>query len=204
MSWKSSVIEGNTYTLLEAEALIKQGKEAGEKKKEEAVMILNHKETLDYIIKNVSIFQKISIAKLEDIHCILTKDLEISKGLRKSPVGITGTIYRPLDNIFQIKEALEKACQTVNQEKNIFSKTIILMLLIAYIQPFTDGNKRTSRLAANAILMSHNACPLSYRSIDEKEYKKAVVFFYEQNNLNYFKQLFIEQFKFSVRNYFRT
>jgi len=102
------------------------------------------------------------------------------------------------------KEALEKTCQVVNKEKNIFSKAIILMILVAYIQPFNDGNKRTSRLIANAILMAHNVCPLSYRNIDEKEYKKAIILFYEQNNLNYFKKLFIEQFEFAVKNYFRA
>jgi len=76
------------------------------------------------------------------------------------------------------------------------------MLLIAYIQPFEDGNKRTSRLMGNAVLLAHDICPLSYRSVKDSEYKKAVLLFYEQNNISYFKQLFIEQFKFAVNNYF--
>ncbi|MFH1457270.1 MAG: Fic family protein [Patescibacteria group bacterium] len=203
LSWKSSVIEGNTYTLLETESLIKHGIKAKGHKKEEAIMILNHKYTLDYIRKNLTSFKKISISKLEDIHRLLTNNLNIQHGLRNIPVGITGTIYQPLDNNHQIREALEKTCKIVNQEKNIFSQAVILMLLIAYIQPFVDGNKRTSRLVANAILIANNICPLSYRSVDEEEYKKAVILFYEQNNLNYFKQLFIKQFEFAVKNYFK-
>lgn len=202
LSWKSSAIEGNTYTLLETEFLIKQNKEAQGHKKEEAIMILNHKRTLDYIRKNLATFKKITVSKLEDIHFLLTKDLKISRGLRKSPVGITGTAYRPIDNVFQIQEALEKTCKIVNQEKNIFAKAIVLMAMIAYIQPFDDGNKRTGRLAANAILMAYNNCPLSYRSVSEEEYKKAVILFYEQNNISYFKELFIEQLEFAVKNYF--
>ncbi|MBU4057052.1 Fic family protein, partial [Patescibacteria group bacterium] len=82
-------------------------------------------------------------------------------------------------------------------------KAVIAMILIAYIQPFEDGNKRTSRLTGNAILMAHDICPLSYRNMDEVEYKKAVILFYEQNNIGYFKKLFIEQFEFAVKNYFR-
>jgi len=74
--------------------------------------------------------------------------------------------------------------------------------MISYIQPFEDGNKRTGRILANAILLANNYCPLSYRSIDESEYKKAVIIFYENNSLNYFKDLFIEQFKFAVNKYF--
>lgn len=202
LSWKSSSIEGNTYTLLETESLIRQNKSAYGHKKEEAIMILNHKKTLDYIRKNISSYKKMTVAKLEDIHFLLTKDLKIARGLRKAPVGITGTAYRPLDNIFQIKEALEKTCKVINKEKNVFNKAVILMAMIAYIQPFDDGNKRTGRLSSNAILMVYNICPLSYRSVSEEEYKKAVILFYEQNNISYFKNLFMEQFEFAVKNYF--
>lgn len=204
LSWKSSQIEGNTYTLLETELLIKENKEAKGHKREEAMMILNHKRTLEYIRSNKSNFKKITVSKIEDVHSLLVKNLKVSKGLRKSVVGIVGTAYKPLDNIFQIKEALEKTCKLVNGESDPFAKAIILSIMIAYIQPFEDGNKRTSRMASNAILMAYNICPLSYRSVDEAEYKKAVILFYEQNNINYFKRLFVEQFEFAVKNYFQT
>jgi len=203
LSWKSSQIEGNTYSLLETEALIKEKAEARGHKKEEAIMILNHKETFDYINHNRSDFRKISISKIEDIHYLLTKNLGIARGLRKTAVGITGTKYRPLDNNHQILEVMQKTCKLVNKDSNPFSKALLLSLLIAYIQPFEDGNKRTSRLIANAILLAHDICPLSYRNVNEIEYKKAVVLFYEQNNLTYFKKLFIEQFEFAVENYFK-
>lgn len=204
LSWKSSQIEGNTYTLLETEILIKNKKEAKGHKKEEAVMILNHKRALDFIMGNKNIFRKISVSKIEDLHSLLTEGLGISRNLRKRAVGIVGTKYKPLDNQFQIKEALEKTCELVNQEKNSFAKALILSVMVAYIQPFEDGNKRTSRMISNAVLLAHRVCPLSYRSVDEGEYKKAVILFYEQNNLSYFKQLFIEQFEFAVENYFSS
>ena len=85
-----------------------------------------------------------------------------------------------------------------------FSKAIFMILMISYIQPFEDGNKRASRLLGNAILLANNACPLSYRSINEADYKKAVIIFYEQNSARLFKELFIEQFKFAVSNYFQA
>lgn len=201
-SWKSSKIEGNTYSLLETEQLIKNQQEASGHTKEEAVMILNHKKTLDYIGNNKKDFQSVSVAKIENIHSLLVDDLNVTKNLRKTLVGITGTNYKPLDNEFQIKEALEKTCKLVNETKDVFEKAIVLMLLIAYIQPFVDGNKRTSRLSGNAILQSFGSCPLSYRSMDEGEYKKAMLLFYEQNNISYFKDLFLKQFEFAVENYF--
>lgn len=202
LSWKSSQIEGNTYSLLETEALIKHQTEAPGHKKTEATMILNHKRALEYIKQNKQQFLKISVAKLEEIHSLLTNDLDIPRNLRTTAVGIIGTKYQPLDNQHQILEAVEQACVLVNHEPNPFAKAIIISLLIAYIQPFKDGNKRTSRLIANAVLLAYNCCPLSYRNVSEVEYKKAVILFYEQNNLVYFKQLFIEQFEFAVNNYF--
>ncbi len=74
--------------------------------------------------------------------------------------------------------------------------------VVTDIQPFVDGNKRTSRLSGNAILQSFDSCPLSYRSMDEVEYKKAILLFYEQNNISYFKELFLKQFEFAMENYF--
>lgn len=201
-SWKSSEIEGNTYSLLETEQLIKNHKEAEGHTKEEAVMILNHKNALDYIRNNKEDFQSVSVAKIENIHSLLVDDLNITKGLRKTLVGITGTSFRPLDNEFQIRESLENTCKLVNEIENVFEKVVILMLLIAYIQPFVDGNERTSRLSGNAILQSFDCCPLSYRSMDDIAYKKAILLFYEQNNISYFKELFLRQFEFAVENYF--
>ncbi|MBI5755265.1 Fic family protein [Candidatus Peregrinibacteria bacterium] len=165
-------------------------------------MILNHKAALDYIRKNVEIFKTVNVSKIDNVHSLLTSNLNILCGLRNRTVGITGTKYRPLDTIFQIREMLEHMCSLINSEKNPFSKAVLIMILIAYIQPFEDGNKRTSRLMGNAVLMAYDICPLSYRSVDEVEYKKAVILFYEQNNIGYFKKLFIEQFEFAIKNYF--
>lgn len=202
LSWKSSQIEGNTYSLLDTEVLIKDNIEAEGHKKEEAIMILNHKKSLEYIFENSDYFKKLTLAKIEELHAVLVDNLSVAKGLRKSPVGIVGTNYKPLFNQHQIKEAMEKLIKTINSTENVIEKALITVLMISYIQPFEDGNKRTGRILANAILYANNYCPLSYRSIKDSEYKKAVIIFYENNSLDYFKKIFIEQFKFAVDKYF--
>lgn len=202
LSWKSSRIEGNTYSLIDTEILIKENKEARGHKKEEAIMILNHKSALDYIFKNKKEFKKINIRKIENIHSLIVEEFNVSKGLRKRIVGITGTKYRPLDNQYQIREALEKMTKIINRLTDPFSRALIAIILLSYIQPFEDGNKRTARLLGNAILLANGVCPLSFRSVNEADYKKAVLLFYEQNSARFFKDLFIEQYKFSVKNYF--
>lgn len=202
LSWKSSQIEGNTYSLLETERLLKDKETAAGKTKDEATMLLNHKDALDFIIKNPNYINPLNVSSIEDIHSILVKDLDISRNIRSRRVGISGTNYKPLDNEFQIKEAVESTCKLINSKKNVFEKALLSLVLISYIQPFSDGNKRTARIISNAILINNHFCPISFRTIDSIEYKKAMLVFYEQTNISPFKKVFIGQFEFAVNTYF--
>lgn len=202
LSWKSSQIEGNTYSLLETERLFKEKETAQGKNKDEAVMLLNHKAALNFILENPGYLSELTVAKLENIHSILIKELLVERNIRFRRIGITGTNYRPLDNDFQIREALDATCTLINSRKNIFEKALLVLLLISYIQPFNDGNKRTARIVSNAILIANNYCPISFRTVNSIDYKKAMLMFYEQNNIHTFKQIFIDQFDFAVKTYF--
>jgi len=165
-------------------------------------MILNHKDAFKIIVDNRNEFKILSLSVIMELHNSLTKELSITSGIRKQAVGITGTTYKPLDNEWQIKEALEKLIQIVNTVNYPLEKALITASMLSYIQPFTDGNKRTSRMLANAILMAYDYFPLSYRSIDENKYKEALILFYETNNLYFIKQLFLEQYFFAINTYF--
>lgn len=202
LSWKSSQIEGNTYSLLETERLLRESKTADGKTKEEAMMLLNHKDALLFVLDNPDFLQTLTIGSIEDIHSLLTKELSVDKGLRHRRIGITGTNYRPLDNEFQIREAMRDLCDLINSRSNVFEKALLALLLLSYIQPFMDGNKRTARITSNALLIANGYCPLSFRTVDSIDYKKAMLIFYEQNNLYAFKQIFISQYEFAVKEYF--
>lgn len=202
LSWKSSQIEGNTYSLLETERLLQEKQTAQGKTKDEAVMLLNHKDTLDFIIENQDFMLPASIGKIEMVHSLLIKELGVSRNIRVRKVGISGTNYVPLDNDFQIREALEQTCAVINKRASIFEKAFLALILLSYIQPFEDGNKRTARIVSNAILIQGKHCPISFRTVDSVEYKKAMLIFYEQNNISAFKKIFIQQFEFAVNTYF--
>lgn len=202
LSWKSSQIEGNTYSLLETEKLLKEKQTASGKTKEEAVMLLNHKDALDFILAEPEYLQEISVRRIEELHTLLVKELDVDKGIRKHRVGVTGTNYRPLDNEYQIREALEDTCRLINGKENVFEKALLALVLLSYIQAFADGNKRTARITSNAILIANRYCPISFRTVDTVDYKKAMLIFYEQNNLSAFKKIFIDQFAFAVQTYF--
>lgn len=202
LSWKSSEIEGNTYTLLETVNLLKDKIEAKGKKREEAIMLLNHKAALKAIIEQSAYFKDLSLARMEDVHSVLIEELGVERNLRHIRVGISGTNYRPLDVESQIREAVDDMCALVNGKGDPYEKALLALLLIAYIQPFTDGNKRTSRLMANSLLISRSLCPLSFRTVEANDYRAALLLFYEQNNVSAFKRIFLEQVEFAMKEYF--
>lgn len=202
LSWKSSQIEGNTYSLLETERLLKEKETAAGKTKEEAIMLLNHKDALDFIVQNPDYLEHLSVSRIENIHSLLIKELGVDRNIRTRRVGITGTNYRPIESEFKIREALEQTCSLVNCRTNIFEKALLVLVLLSYIQAFNDGNKRVARITSNAILIANKYCPVSFRTVDSVDYKKAMLLFYEQNNLSAFKQIFVNQFKFAVETYF--
>ena len=202
LAWKSSQIEGNTYSLLETERLLREKETASGKTKDEAIMLLNHKDALDFILDVPDYLQPLKVNRIEDIHSILTKELGVERNIRHRRVGITGTNYRPLDNEFQIREALEDSVRLINSKSVVFDKALLALVLLSYIQAFTDGNKRTARIVSNGILIANGYCPISFRTVDSIDYKKAMLLFYEQNNIAAFKRIFIDQFLFAVKTYF--
>lgn len=182
--------------------LLKDKVEAKGKRREEAIMLLNHKEALKAIVERPDWFKTISLARIEDVHSVLIEGLGVERNLRHIRVGISGTNYRPLEVESQIREAVDDMCNLVNGKADPYEKALLTLLLIAYIQPFSDGNKRTSRLMSNAQLIANGVCPLSFRTVEANDYRAALLLFYEQNNVSAFKRMFLEQVEFAVREYF--
>jgi len=202
LSWKSSQIEGNTYTLIETETLIKQNIKAVGHSDEEAVMILNHKKAFEVILDKKDSFKKLDFSDIVQLHQVLTNGL-VTSGVRSQKVRISGTRYEPLSDKHEIERVLRQLIELVNKTEFPPEKALILSIMIAYIQPFADGNKRTSRMLSNAVLLAYDYFPLSYRSIDVNEYRSAMIVFYEINNLYNFKRLYMKQLQFAIDNYFQ-
>jgi Fic family protein len=202
LSWKSSKIEGNTYTLLDTERLIQEAKEAEGHPHAEAIMILNHKKAFEYVWEHQRTFRKLSKMQIEEIHQLLVAGLQVPLGVREHPVGITGTVYVPPASQIEIASYFQKVIDAINEITEPIEKAMACLVLIPYLQAFADGNKRTSRLIANAVLLSYGYPPLSYRSIDEQAYKGALILFYEQGSLANFRELYLSQLEESAKNYY--
>lgn len=202
LSWKSSQIEGNTYSLIETETLIKQNIRARGHPEDEAKMILNHKDAFNSTLKNKGDFKKLDFSDVVQLHNIITKGL-VKSGIRSQKVKITGTNYEPLSDNHELEITLRKLIKHINSVKYPPEKALILAAMIAYIQPFADGNKRTARMLSNAVLIAYDYLPLSYRNVDVNEYRSAMIVFYETNNLFKIKRIFMNQLEFALDNYFQ-
>lgn len=202
LSWKSSQLEGNTYSLLETETLIKQNIRAAGHPEEEAQMILNHQKAFEVILAKRKSFKTVNLTEVVQLHQVLTQGL-VTSGVRAQKVRISGTKYEPLFGRGEIEAALRSIIDRINILKYPPEKALVAAIMIAYLQPFADGNKRTSRMLSNAILLAFGYFPLSYRSVDVNEYRSAMIIFYETNNLYNFKRLYVKQLQFAMENYFQ-
>ncbi|MCA9348040.1 Fic family protein [Candidatus Saccharibacteria bacterium] len=201
LSWKSSQFEGNTYSLLETETLLKEGIPAKGKTQEETTMVLNHKKALDFSEEHKDNFHSnLQVQTIIELHKILAEGL-FNNGLRERLVGITGSVYQPLQNKFQLEDELKHLCEIINTKQSVYEKALLAFTYICYLQPFNDGNKRTGRILANAILYAHDSFPLSLRAVDVNDYKLAILAFYELGLLGNVKKVFIDQAKFATENY---
>lgn len=184
LSWKSSALEGNTYTLLDTQILLTEGIKAKGKTEFETQMVLNHKNAIAFIVSNLELFNgDIKFATLEELHRIIGENLGIPSGVRKKLVRISASNYTPLSNPQKLRESTDNALQIINKFSDPFMKSLMALSLIPYLQTFEDGNKRTGRMLANAILISAIGKGFSLRKVSAKELALAYLSFYEFNSI---------------------
>jgi hypothetical protein len=204
LSWNSSRLEGNTYSLLETERLLELGAAAEDKDAREAQMILNHKAAIELLLDDsVDIaFNRYTICNL---HALLSDHLLADQGacgrLRSKPVGVTGTLFHPLGVPQMIEECFDVLLEKAEAISDPFEQAFFAMVQIPYLQPFIDVNKRVSRLAANIPLIRMNFCPLSFVDVPDRHYTGGVLGVYELNDVAYLRDVFAWAYQRSSDRY---
>ena len=204
LSWNSSRLEGNTYSLLETQRLLELGEAADGKEALEAQMILNHKDAIEFLIESAEEigFNRYTILNL---HALLSNNLladsRASGRLRLIPVGIEGTVYHPLEVSQLIDECFQQILDTAAAINEPFEQAFFVMVHLPYLQPFEDVNKRVSRLAANIPLIKYNLCPLSFVDVPERAYIDAILGVYEMNHIDLLRDVFVWAYERSSARY---
>ena len=204
LSWNSSRLEGNTYSLLETERLIQEGEAASGKGALEAQMILNHKEALEFLIVSA---EEIGFNRytLLNLHALLSDNLladpTASGRLRSISVGIGHTVFLPLEVPQRIDECFQQVLDTAAAIADPFEQAFFAMVHLPYLQPFEGVNKRVSRLAANIPLIKRNLCPLSFVDVPQQTYVSAMLGIYECNRVALLRDVFVWAYKRSCARY---
>jgi hypothetical protein len=204
LSWNSSRLEGNTYSLLETTRLIEAGELATAKSAEETQMILNHKDAIEFITDGDETigFNRTTILNL---HAMLSNNLLADPGasgrLRRIPVAIKRSVYLPLAIPQQIEEFFEIILDKARDIKDPFEQAFFMMVHLPYLQAFDDVNKRVSRLAANIPFIKNNLSPLSFIDVPEDTYIQGTIAIYELNRVQLLKDVFIWAYRRSAAGY---
>lgn len=204
LSWNSSRLEGNTYSLLDTERLLKLGEAADGKDIRETQMILNHKAAIELLVEQSTEvgFNRYTILNL---HALLSENLLADPAaggrLRAIPVKIGGTVYHPLEVPQLIEECFNHILETASAIVDPFEQAFFSMVHLPYLQPFEDVNKRVSRLAANLPLIRENLSPLSFIDMPEKAYVDGIIGVYEVNRVELLRDVFVWAYERSCARY---
>lgn len=204
LSWNSSRLEGNTYSLLETKRLIELGESAIGKDASEAQMILNHKGAIEYVIESAA-EEKITPHDVCSIHALLSENLlgdpSASGRIRQFAVGVGGTTYMPLENPHVLKECFHLFVEKLNLIQDPFEQSLFSLVQLSYMQAFEDVNKRTARLMANIPLIKKNLKPLSFTDVDQEAYVKSLLGVYEENDVSLIRDLYLWAYTRSSQRY---
>ena len=204
LSWASSKLEGNPLSLLETRELFNSGLSAGDASDPNKVMLLNHKEAIEFMVDAVPNYG-LTVPVVRNIHAVLMKNMLADEralgAIRNKVVNITDTVYVPTQVPHLLEEMLNQIVEKGRLIKSPVEAAFFLWVNLAYLQPFEDGNKRTSRLAANIPLMLYNCAPLSFLDVAPSDYAQAVLGVYELLDAKIAIELFAWTYRRSVAKY---
>jgi Fic/DOC family len=204
LAWASSRMEGNTYDILQTERLIKFGEAVEGKDRKEALMILNHKDAIEYVVDNLD---AITFARpdLFNIHALLAEGLLVDPAmagrLRGTPVGISHSSYKPLEDGITIEEEFDIILAKAQAIEDPFEQSFFLLVHIPYLQGFVDINKRTSRVASNIPLLKADLAPMSFLTMDDAAYIDGLIGIYELNNVALLREVYVASYLASAEKY---
>ena len=193
LSYNSSRLEGNTYSLLDTQRLVLDGEGAEGKLEEEKIMILNHKEAIRYLVDNAPRLEVLT-QTIYTLHYLLSDGLlesRYSGKVRDHAVRIGGSTYLPFEDSEKLKNQLERITKKAAQIDDPYEQSFFLLVHITYIQAFSDVNKRTARLSANIPLIKNNLVPLSFSDVEKDDYTSAVIAIYELQDIHPILDLYV-------------
>ncbi len=196
LSYNSSRLEGNTYSLIDTQRLLEEGTSAEGKLDEETIMVLNHKEAIRYLVERI-VSPEIKESDIYTLHYLLADGLidhSAAGKIRETGVRIGGSTYVPYEQPQKLKRLFTDICEKSSKIKSPFEQSFFLLVHLSYLQAFADVNKRTARLAANIPLIRKNIVPLSFKDIEIDDYISAILAIYECQDMLPLRDLYVNSY----------
>lgn len=203
LSYNSSRLEGNTYSLLETQQLLFEGKMPVDKLDVEKLMILNHQEAIKFLVEGVHRIA-MNMETIRTMHYLLADGLVPASGagqIREESVRVSLTTYAPMENKHKLSQLLELIANTAAKIRDPFEQSFFVLVHISYLQAFIDVNKRTARLCANIPLVKNNRVPLSFNDMDKDDYISAIIAIYEYREVKPLAELYVWSYLRSCKQY---
>ena len=209
-SWASSLLEGSSYSNIDTQALIQYGQRNLDKPLEDALLILNHKNAIQHLWRHV----ELTVDNLCRIQALLTDrhgqaeaqasehflpDAQRGVPREYEEVRLGRSAYGPpfRPGTRYVALAFERIVDTARKLEPV-SAALYLMTRIPYLQAFANGNKRSSRLAANLPLLQAGLLPLSFVDFDKADYVTGMAAFYELGDTQLIAQAFVDGYARSI------
>lgn len=205
----SSILEGGSYSLLDTQALIEYGEKSPGKPLEDAFLVLNHKAAFEYLHGNMR------LDAIYRVHDLLTSDHDLpelaasrhflpanQRGVAReyAEVDIALSAYLPpfRPGTGYIAKALVRVLETADSIEDPVQAAFYLLTRIPYLQPFQDGNKRTSRAMCNVPLLRAGLPPISFVDFGKQDYIVSLLAFYELGDTRLAERCFVEAYTKSI------
>ena len=184
--WKSANLEGIAVTYPQTETIF-QGLGIQNMKVKDINAIVNLKHSWEFILENIEYLVDLNyICKINQL--IGEANVNPFPGqLRFSDVSMGGTDWKSeIPDKEKVNDSLNKILESGNSATE---KAINLMLYLMRSQLFYDGNKRTSMMAANQVMIQNGAGIISVPIKRQEKFLELLVKFYETNNMDEIKEL---------------
>lgn len=207
LSYASSRLENVQISWLDTKSLIELGERPEGLSDKELRIVMNHKDAIQFMTESR---EELVINRrfVFDVHSLLSAGLlgnpADSERIRRGAVGFEDSAYHPLANPFQLEEQFNIVCEKASAIENPLEQSVFVMTFMSYLQPFTDANKRTSRLSMNAPLLRMGMAPFSFTQVNRQDYLFGLLAFYERGRHEFIVEAFEDAYFKSAPRYVDT
>lgn len=175
--YNSAYVEGCNVTFPQTETIL-QGMRVNNVKVDDIQTIINLRDAWNFILNHLD--ESIDLKFINKVNEHISRNESLDWGvLRSGNVGINGTNYRPkvpneIEVIQKLKE-IKKIVDPVEKASEYFCWA-------AHVQLYWNGNKSTSIVVANAILIREGGGLFTIGEETAEEFNEKLLWFYNQND----------------------